>query len=147
MACLAVVSCFALHADVVITTEADASIKLATIKDLTFDGDFKTGNLVVNYTDGSQTSTPIASIRQVTFKTDEEESSILTTKDVPTISVFGDLLFVNTHGGKMQLFSLDGRCCMTASLADGLNSFSLSALNNGIYILSVNGHQVKFQKK
>lgn len=140
-------SCPVLRADVIITTETDTSVKIAAIKNLSFDGDFKTGNLVVNFTDGTQTATPIAQIRKVTFKADEEESSIEATKDAPTISTFGDFLFVNAHGGSMQLFSMDGRCRLSSSLDKGLNSFSLSGLNNGIYILSVNGHQVKIQKK
>lgn len=139
--------CNALKAEVVITAETETSIRIADIIDIAFEGDFRTGALLVNYADGTTVSTPIASIRKITFLPDEDLTAVATTKDVPTVSVCGNLLLIHSQGGSMTVCDAAGRKVAGTALGKGLTTFSLEGLPNAVYVLNVNGHTVKFLKK
>lgn len=146
-ALLITLGCNAPRAEIVITTETETSVRIADITDITFQGNFQTGSLQVNYADGTSAFTPIASIRKITFQPDAQEDAITPTTDVPVISIHGDLLFIHCKGGSMTLHSAEGKHIMAARLKNGINAFSLSSLPHGVYVLRANGHQVKFLKK
>ena len=146
-ALLITLGCNAPRAEIVITTETETSVRIADITDITFQGNFQTGSLQVNYADGTSASTPIASIRKITFQPDAQEDAITPTTDVPVVSIHGDLLFIHCKGGSMTLHTTDSKRIMAARLKNGINAFSLSSLPHAIYVLRANGHQVKFLKK
>lgn len=121
-------------------------MKIADVKSLTFDGDFNTGNLVVNYTDGTTSSFPINSIQQISFKEDEI-NAIESVSSQPTIAFHGDMLLITTEGGKVTIYDTVGRLIAAVGLNNGTTPLSLSHLPAGIYVANINGHTVKFQKK
>lgn len=139
--------CNALRAEVVITAETETSVRIADITDISFEGDFRTGSLLVNYADGTTLSSPIASIHKLTFQPDEDLTAIATTDLAPTVSVCGNLLLVRSQGGSMVITNAEGKRVAASTLNKGLSTFSLSSLPNAMYVLNVNGHSVKFLKK
>ena len=136
------------HAEIVITADQETTAKIADVASLTFEGDFQSGNLVVNYTDGTTAKVPISTISQVTFKEDEqEEDAIESVSTAPVVAVRGDILLITTEGGKAALYDTAGRQISITALEKGTTPLSLSSLPAGIYVININGHAVKFQKK
>lgn len=121
-------------------------MKVAEVASMTFDGDFNTGNLVLNYIDGTNAKFPISSIKQLTLKTDEIDA-IESVSARPTVAVQGDMLIITGNGGKVAIYDTAGRQMTAAELTAGTTPLSLGQLPNGIYVANINGHVVKFQKK
>lgn len=142
-------------AEIVIMTETDTSsgtstdttIKIEEIESLSFEGDFKSGNLVVNYKDGNRQTVSIASIRQISMGVDEQADGIDHADAEATIAVQGDMLCVSAEGGSLSVYSVNGAKVLSAALSKGMNVFSLAALDKGVYLLHVNGKSVKFLKR
>ena len=139
----------AARAEIIIHADTESTLKIAEVRSMTFDGDFRSGNLVVNYTDGTSTLTPIASIQKITFRAEEHESEGIREVKVghPTIAVRGDMLLITAEGGRARVVCLDGRLVSTVALTAGATALSLASLPAGIYIIDVNGESLKLQKK
>ena len=139
----------AAKAEIIIQADTESTLRIAEVRSLTFDGDFRSGNLVVNYTDGTSASTPIASIQKITFRIEGNESEDIrkVKRDKPTIAVQGDMLLITADGGRARLVSLDGRLVSVIQLTAGTSALSLASLPVGIYIIDVNGESLKLQKK
>lgn len=133
-------------ADIVITTDQETTQKVAQVKNITFNGDFNTGNLVLNYTDGTSESFPISTVKQVSFKEDEVDA-IEKVSTQPIVAVKGDMLIVTTPGGKAAIYDTAGKLTLSATLNNGTTLLSLGQIQDGIYVMNINGHTVKFQKK
>ena len=146
---LLMTSVIAARAEIIIQADTESTLKIAEVRSLTFDGDFHSGNLVVNYTDGTSASTPIASIQKIIFRAEEHESEGI--QEVkgghPTVAVQGDMLLITSVGGRARVVCLDGKLVSTVTLTAGTTPLSLASLPAGIYIIDVNGESLKLQKK
>ena len=137
-----------MKADIIISAESDTTVKVASVKSITFDGDFKTGNLVVNFIDGSNTTTPIADIKQITLKSEKaDETAIANIDATPTVAVSKDMLFITADGGRASVYDTAGRQLNNVKLDKGTTTLSLSALPDGVYIVNINGHSIKLNKR
>lgn len=134
-------------AEIIITAESDTTIQIKEVSSISFDGDFKTGSLVINYADGTHTSTPIQSISQISFKSESTEPDAINhVESAPTIAVQGDLLFITTEGGRAAIYDGGGRLVQQTELRQGTTTLSLAALPKGVYIVNINGHSAKISK-
>lgn len=134
-------------AEIVIVADEETSINISEISNITFDGDFNTGNIVVNYTDGTTGSMPVASVHKITFKEDEEPSGIAEVSTKASVAVKGDMLFLTADGGCIGIFDVNGVKMMQMALDKGTNVLSLQSLAKGVYVLNVNGQTLKFEKR
>lgn len=134
------------RAEIVISADEDTTVRVEQVANISFDGDFNTGNLIVNYIDGTSAAFPISSIQQVTLKTDEA-NAIKPVSAKPIIAVQGNILFITSEGGKVGIYDTTGRMMTSVELSSGTTPLSLGQLPDGIYVANINGHIVKFQKK
>lgn len=146
-AALLMMGATAAKSEIVITADQETTVKVAQVKNLSFDGDFNTGNLLVNYTDGTTDTMPISSIKQISFKADEQDNAIESVSAQPTIAVKGNMLFITATGGKAAIYDTAGKLMNSVALTEGTTPLSLSQMPDGVYLLNINGHVVKFQKK
>ncbi len=150
LATLAVIFLYssAMRAEIIITADSDTTVKVASVKSIAFDGDFKTGNLVINFVDGSNTSTPVASIKQISMKSEStDETSIADINAAPTVAVSKNMLFITADGGRAAVYDAAGRLLQSVKLSQGTTTLSLAALPNGVYIININGHSIKLNKQ
>ena len=135
------------RADIVIVADSTLSVHVAEVRDLSFEGDFRTGNLLVNYTDGTTQRIPVDQIREMSIKADAMPSSAASVSSEATVAIKGNILFVKADGGHLAITDLGGRVHVSAILSQGTNVFSLAGLSQGVYVLNVNGRTMKFRKK
>lgn len=136
-----------MQAEIIISADAETTLKVAEVSSMTFDGDFNTGNLVVHYTDGTTSTTPIANIQQISFKAEDNPQVGILNAKAQSLAVKGNFVFITSEGGHAFIFDVQGRNIQATRLSSGTTVLSLDSLPVGNYIINVNGQNVKFQKK
>lgn len=118
-----------LQAGIVITTSNQQTVEalISEVKSLSWDGNFKEGNLVVNYTDGSTKQLAMNTVEGVTF-TEDAADAITSEKTVADKGIC--------------IYDMQGRLVQQKAKADAIQS-----LPKGEYIIKNGSVTVKFLKK
>ena len=90
-------------AEIVIVADTESSHEISEISSLSFDGDFSSGSLVVNYKDGTRSTLPIAKVSKVLFTADDVASTVSELCSPLSVAVRGDVLLLTAEGGSVDI--------------------------------------------
>jgi hypothetical protein len=115
---------------------------------------FVNNSLLLSYIDGSTESFSIPTINKLYFESVPVGiNSLLTNTTDTQISVFpnpvGSTLYLKNNSyisSTLYIYRIDGAVVYTYPVSVDKNSFDISKLNPGLYILKINNQTIKFMK-
>lgn len=116
------------QAGVVITTSDQQTIEslILDVASLSWEGNFKDGNLVINYSDGTNRQIAISNVESISF-----------TEDAPT-----DISQIKAKDTTVKVFDFQGRLILQDAKAS-----TLETLPKGHYLVKNKDITIKYRKK
>lgn len=131
--------------------DRDTTIQVASIKDISFQGNFHNGRMLINYTDGQTATYRMEDITHVQMKRDEpqETDAVMPAPSAGkgSVAAHGNMLVINGISGTAILYNANGQKIQQCHLQGETCVLQLSGLPTGTYILKVNEHTLKVNKK
>ncbi|MBO7260633.1 MAG: T9SS type A sorting domain-containing protein [Bacteroidaceae bacterium] len=108
---------------------------------------FSKGNLVARYSDGTYSEYALSTIGKLAFETGTGLSSIeIMDGHLAYSSQSGTAFVTNSQGSDLIVYNISGRIVLKQSIQTDAETIDLSALQEGIYLLRLNGITVKIRK-
>lgn len=108
---------------------------------------FSKGNLVAKYSDGTYSEYALSTIGKLAFETGSGLSPIEIMKGHLAYSSQAATAYVtDSKGADLIVYNISGRIVLKHSVQTDAETIDLSALQEGIYLLKLNGVTVKIRK-
>lgn len=132
--------------------DRDTTIRVAHISDISFEGNFRTGHMLINYTDGHTTTYRMEDITHVQMKHDEpDETDAILQPNIANsngnVATHGNMLLINGFIGTAILYNTNGQMMLQRHLQGETCVLQLASLPTGTYILRLNEHTLKVNKR
>mgnify|MGYP003520215629 FL=1 len=141
-------SLFSLNADAqnLVIKGKDGSSKdldLENLRKITF----SKGNMVATYTDKTYSEYAISTIGKLAFETGTGMNAIgIMDGHLAYSSQTGDAYVTGSKGSTLSVYNISGRVVLKQAITTDAENIDLSGLQDGIYLLKLNGVTVKTRK-
>ena len=121
----------------------EQSYTVSQIEKITFEED----NMVVYLTDGTKASTPLPGLGRMFFS-DKAAGIFAVSTSHPTMRMSGGMLTISQEGGAhITLYNIKGSVVKQVTSSDNETTLNLRGLQQGVYIVKVNGTAQKIMNK
>ena len=108
---------------------------------------FSKGNMKASYSDGTYSEYALSTIGKLAFETGTGLNSIeIMDGHLAYSSQTGDAYVTGSKGSTLSVYNISGRVVLKQAITTDAENIDLSGLQDGIYLLKLNGVTVKIRK-
>lgn len=108
---------------------------------------FSKGNMKASYSDGTYSEYALSTIGKLAFETGTGMNAIgIMDGHLAYSSQTGDAYVTGSKGSTLSVYNISGRVVLKQAITTDAENIDLSGLQDGIYLLKLNGVTVKIRK-